>query len=110
MCCFTQHVERVSGTRIFARVNGRQVLVYSMAYAARSDLAMVLPLPVPPRPPEDSVRFVNLDGYPEFFDDLERGWPFKMLMSFSVRAESTPLVVHDVSMRSQRRSADDDIC
>jgi hypothetical protein len=52
MCCFSQSVDRVSDTSIFARgTNGHQVLVYSMAYAARSDLATVLPLPVPPRPP-----------------------------------------------------------
>jgi len=46
MCCFSRPVEIVSDTNIFARADGaRQYLVYSMKYAARSDLAMVLPLP-----------------------------------------------------------------
>ena len=49
MCCFTEPVEKVSDTSIFARAyGGRQLLVYSMAYAAKSDLAMVLPIPVVP--------------------------------------------------------------
>jgi hypothetical protein len=49
MCCFSQPVELVGDTNIFARSdNVRQFLVYSMSYAAPTDLAMVLPLPVPP--------------------------------------------------------------
>jgi hypothetical protein len=67
MCCFSQPIDRVSGTKIFARgVNRRQVLVYSMVYAAPTDLAMVLPLPVPPRSPEDAVRFISLEEYPGY--------------------------------------------
>jgi hypothetical protein len=76
MCCFSQPVEMVSNTNIFARsANGRQFLVYGMTYAARTDLAMVLPLPVPPRPPEDAVTFINLERYPDFFQDMRRGFP-----------------------------------
>ena len=76
MCCFSQPVEVVSDTNIFARgASGRQSLVYSMSYAAAADLAMVLPLPVPPGPPEDAVRFINLGRYPGFFDDMRRGFP-----------------------------------
>jgi hypothetical protein len=75
MCCFSGSVDLVSDTEIFARgVNGRQVLVYSMTYAARADLAMVLPLPVPPDAREDDVTFVNLEHYPTFFDHLQRGF------------------------------------
>jgi hypothetical protein len=33
-------------------------------YAAATDLAMVLPLPVPANPPEDAIRFINLDAEP----------------------------------------------
>src|SRR5262249_40497355 len=54
---------------------GRQFLVYSMTYAAAADLAMVLPLPVPPNPAEDAVRFINLERYPAFFEDLRHGFP-----------------------------------
>ena len=51
MCCFSQPVESVSHTRIFARsaAEGQQFLVYEMKLAAKSDLAMILPLPVPAR-------------------------------------------------------------
>ncbi|HKA06864.1 MAG TPA: hypothetical protein VKD71_06370 [Gemmataceae bacterium] len=102
MCCFSQPVELVSDTNIFARsVNGRQFLVYSMAYAAAADLAMVLPLPVPPNPPEDAVRFINLERYPTFFDDLCHGFP--VMVTGSLSADTGPLSlgapklrVHDV--------------
>jgi hypothetical protein len=76
MCCFSQDIDRVSDTRIFARgVNGRQVIAYSMAYAAQTDLAMVLPLPVPPRSPEDAVRFISLEEYPGLFHRMEAAFP-----------------------------------
>ena len=100
MCCFSQPVELVSGTTIFARRrNGRQVLVYSMRYRAEADLAMVLPLPVPPDAPDDAVTFINLRRYPEFFDDVRRGFPMRhslymSLMSASVAIDT--LKVHDV--------------
>lgn len=77
MCCFTRPVKAVADTNIFARAaaGGRQYLVYSMAFAADEDLAMVLPLPVAPRSGEDALRFLNLEGYPEFFADLRAGFP-----------------------------------
>jgi hypothetical protein len=77
MCCFTRPVKQVADTNIFARASadGRQYLVYSMAFAADEDLAMVLPLPVARRSGEDAVRFINLEGYPEFFADLRAGFP-----------------------------------
>jgi hypothetical protein len=70
-------VEWVAGTKIFARpaAAGRQFLVYSMSVEAKDELAMVLPLPVPKDAPEDAVKFINLEEYPEFFDDMARGWP-----------------------------------
>jgi hypothetical protein len=93
-------VEQVFDTNIFARgVNGRQLLVYGMAYVAAADLAMVLPLPVPPNPPEDTVRFINLERYPAFFDDLSHGFTVTR-DSFSIemggRASVPALRVHDV--------------
>lgn len=77
MCCFSGHVESLRTTRIFARPTGggRQVLVYGLGAAARGDLAMILPLPVPPRVGEDGLRFIDLSGYATFFDDLESGFP-----------------------------------
>ena len=53
MCCFSNApaFDKVTGTQIFARPSkaGRQLLVYSMTVHARDTLAMILPLPVPPR-------------------------------------------------------------
>jgi hypothetical protein len=103
MCCFSQPVEQVSDTNIFARgTDGRQFLVYSMNYAAAADLAMVLPLPVPPSPSEDAVRFINLKRYPDFFEDLNRGFPpptglsLAVVPSRSLPEVAPPLRVHDV--------------
>ncbi|MGH9902934.1 MAG: hypothetical protein ACRD68_14095, partial [Pyrinomonadaceae bacterium] len=101
MCCFSQAVEVVSNTNIFARaVDGRQFLVYGMSYAAASDLAMVLPLPVPPNSPEDAVRFINLERYPDFFADMRRGFPEPVAaaqgLARSYFTAAPKLKVHDV--------------
>ncbi len=66
---------RVSGTRIFARSLGaEQALVYSMTLRARGEVAMILPLPVVPGLGEGALEFVDLEGYPSFFDDLEQAF------------------------------------
>jgi hypothetical protein len=103
MCCFSQPVEVVADTSIFARgVNGRQFLVYSMRYAAATELAMVLPLPVPPSPPDDAVRFINLNSYPDFFKDMAKGFPDRVFLArsrhlmLSAPKERPKLQVHDV--------------
>jgi len=100
MCCFSQPVELVSGTNIFARRrNRRQVVVYSMRYRAAADLAMVLPLPVPPDPPDDAVTFINLERYPQFFDDVQKGFPQWHSRSLGLMTASVAigtLEVHDV--------------
>lgn len=71
MCVFTDEPETVADTQIFARgLDGRQILVYSMQYAARRDLAMVLPIPTVPGAPEEAVRFISLEGCPDFFEHL----------------------------------------
>jgi hypothetical protein len=103
MCIFSQPA-RVSGTHIFARHldDGREALVYAMRFAAAGDLAMILPLPVPPAPPEDAVRFVSLEGYDRFFADVEKAFPRPQtrtlefdLLSRPARAAAN-LVVHSV--------------
>jgi hypothetical protein len=104
MCCFSRPVEHVSGTQIFARplAGGAQALAYSMSFAAAGDLAMILPLPVPPGPAEDAVRFIDLEGYPGLFADLRRAFPTIMAApSRGVFAAAAPqpaaiLKVHDV--------------
>ena len=68
MCIFSGEV-RVANTQIFARLSGHgtQYLVYQMQYEAKEPVAMILPLPVslPARP--DSLRFISLQHFPEFF-------------------------------------------
>lgn len=77
MCCFSRHVDLVSNTNIFARSSkqGRQFVVYSMKIQTKEDLAMILPIPVPSGSLDDAVRFINLKGYPTFFDDMPKGFP-----------------------------------
>jgi hypothetical protein len=73
MCCFAGHVSDVSGTNIFARVGAdRQHLVYEMTFTSNDQTAMILPIPTASGRPEDVVTFVSLEGYPDFFRDLER--------------------------------------
>ena len=76
MCCFSKAAE-VSNTHIFARAgkDGRQFLVYAMTVKAEEELAMILPVPTPKASKEDAVKFLALDKYADFFDDLRKGWP-----------------------------------
>lgn len=75
MCCFSRPVVSVTNTNIFARSSegAKQYLVYQMTLDAREELAMVLPLPVPPKSAEKAVRFLNLDTYPGLFQHLQSG-------------------------------------
>lgn len=77
MCCFSGKVDVVSNTNIFARASkdGRQFIVYSMQFKAGDDLAMILPIPTPKDSAEDAVKFINLEKYEKFFDDLNAGFP-----------------------------------
>ena len=62
----------ISKTNIFARHTrpGHQAIVYSLSIASSSRAAMILPLPIAADSPEDALRFIDLSGYPDFFDDL----------------------------------------
>jgi hypothetical protein len=99
MCCFSGAVDHVGGTKIFANVlpDGSQALIYSMEVRAPEDLAMILPLPVPPGSPEDAVRFVDLSGYSRFFANLADAFRGPVLRS--AREDmvlGAPLAVHVV--------------
>lgn len=103
MCLFSQHVEKVWSTRIFARplAEKRQLLVYGMSLEIAEDVAMILPIPVPAGSPEDAVTFVDLSARPSFFEDVEALFPRPEQAAFAVgRALGAPpsasLVVHDV--------------
>ena len=72
MCIFTGSIEHVSATHIFARrVDGQQVVAYEMNLSTPTETAMVLPVPVLRGTGEDALRFINLERYTSFFDDLD---------------------------------------
>jgi len=102
MCCFTGPVQDVSDTSIFARVDarGEQNLVYQMRLDAAHAVAMVLPLPVRPGLGEGALQFINLEAYPEFFDDLHRAFPVTRVATYStsppVYLAAGTLTVHQV--------------
>lgn len=99
MCCFSSDVSHVSSTQIFARglPEGRQALAYAMTIAAPTDVAMVLPIPVPDGAREDAVRFIALDGYDTLFDDLARAFPSRPVASgFGPPVQYLSLTVHAV--------------
>lgn len=104
MCCFSRSVRHVSKTRIYARpVVGKdadQLLVYSMMLAADEDVAMVLPIPVPPGSADDAVRFVDMSKCPTFFVEVDNLFPVEVSRGgFAPQAlapRPATLVVHDV--------------
>lgn len=63
---------------------------------------MVLPIPVRPGSGENALRFINLKDYPDFFTDLDRGFPSNVPASGSIMlskdkgTRSAPLPVVDV--------------
>ena len=77
MCCFAQPVLSVTDTNLFARHTGKgtQFLAYQMKFSSEKPNAMILPLPVATPAKEDSVQFISLKGYDNFFKDLNRGFP-----------------------------------
>ena len=77
MCCFSLPVESVQNTKIFARglAGESQQIVYSMNLNTAHDVAMILPIPSRRGAGEKAVRFTNLKPYPDFFADLENGFP-----------------------------------
>jgi len=107
MCCFSGSpgtVTYVGQTSLFARAAGdRQRLAYSMSVAATEPVAMILPLPVPPRSAEDAVRFIDLSGYPSLFHDLDATFPPIVLEAQAMRGGAgepvrldRQLAVHEV--------------
>lgn len=72
MCIFSGSVRNVTATKIFTRAlpdapHNQRVLVYQMEVDTRNPVAMVLPLPTIGL----TIDFVNLEGYPTFFDDVK---------------------------------------
>lgn len=105
MCCFAQPVHSVANTKIFARLsgNGTQFLTYRMDYESATPNAMILPIPIALPSDENSVRFLSLKDYPQFFDDLDRGFPsverqshFLPMARVATDSMDAKLIVHEV--------------
>lgn len=66
----------VANTKIFGRLEAPwQYLAYSMKLSVRQPAAMILPLPVLPGFGDAALEFIDLSGYSEFFDDVDRAFP-----------------------------------
>lgn len=103
MCCFSREVLSVSGTNLFARLepDGRQYVVYAMTVHSDEQVSMILPVPVAEGRGEDAMKFIDLSGYPEMFQDMARGFPVPRSKSgggpFGVKpAAAQPLKVERV--------------
>jgi hypothetical protein len=106
MCIFSQPVVSVTNTNIFARMlaDGWQHIVYQMDFESAKDNAIILPLPVTLAVTEtESLEFISLQDYGNFFEDLRKGFPRavpKSLRSDSLKSSKHPteskIVVHEV--------------
>ena len=104
MCIFSGEVTSVSSTNIFARDvgGGRQVLAYEMTVAMKDAVAMVLPLPVPAVCGDDAVRFIDLSGCDDLFEQLLAAFPEPVWrggmqpISGGAVAASAHIAVHEV--------------
>lgn len=83
--------------------SGRQVLVYQMAVELDAELAMILPIPVPEKAPDDALRFIDLSAQPGFFRELENGFPkhevyarSRLFLAAAAKPERPKLKVHGV--------------
>ncbi len=77
MCIFSGKIENVRATRIFSRATNKeaQFVAYSMSMTSKSEVAMILPIPVKPGTGDKAVTFVNLKDCPKLFSMLESGFP-----------------------------------
>lgn len=107
MCCFAGPVKSVTNTNLFARLtkNGTQMLAYQMDFETENENAMILPIPVRTPAREDSLRFLSLKNYEQFFSHLDKAFPeIRPPARFATDAPqsnaldriATELVVHEV--------------
>jgi hypothetical protein len=81
--------------RMFARgrSDGKQLLVYSLAYRASAEALLAIPLATPPDYPEHAVSMISLPQAKHFFDHLARGYPEDIMPDESLaRIHSLPSV------------------
>jgi hypothetical protein len=77
MCIFSQRIDHVGSTRIFAADlgNGVHATAYQMAFRAPEPVAMILPVPALKGTGDEALTFIDLAGYDAFFKDLDRCFP-----------------------------------
>ena len=102
MCCFSSPPKSVASTKILSRVDGdRQFIAYEMQFSASKELAMILPIPIVPGCPENSVNFISLIDYKTLFSDLHswfnpRPKGRRVKSKPAARSVDLQLVVHSV--------------
>lgn len=95
MCCFSEEVEIVSNTQIFARLDGEnQYLVYQMKFSSAEDLAMILPIPIKPGAEEDAVTFISMEDYPDFLYGWRNCFP-----PWTWKMTAFPILMERLSLR-----------
>jgi hypothetical protein len=77
MPLFAGPIQSVYRVQMFARgrSDGRQLLVYSIAYRASDDALLVIPLATPPDLGPENIGLIGLPKARDFFEDLARGFP-----------------------------------
>ncbi len=103
MCIFSQPVDSVDNTKIFARKTkaNSQFLVYQMNYSSSDSNAMILPIPKGRLATEENgFQFIDLSQYEDFFDDLALGFPRVRRAGFGCSAgpvdSKSSLEVHEI--------------
>jgi hypothetical protein len=67
-----------------------------MKLSANEDLAMILPIPVPPKTREKAVRFINLKRYSDFFSAMQSGFPSPEMPAYGGKIGSGAVIKLDV--------------
>jgi hypothetical protein len=62
-----------------------------MKLDADEDLAMILPIPAAQPAKDDAVKFIDLSGYTEFFQDLDRAYPQLATLSMRNSKSAVPM-------------------
>jgi hypothetical protein len=74
------------------------MLAYQMQYESHDVNAMILPIPAKRPVQESSLRFIDLRGYSDFFDDLAKGFPYHSPPSIGCSASFDPASGRDLEV------------
>jgi hypothetical protein len=97
MCILTGSVSDIRKTRIFCgRTDNGHHLVYQMTFRPTHPVAMILPVPTMNHTEEKAVSFIDLSHYPDFFDDLDKAFPWTRQLQMGRTISRATLEVHSV--------------